>query len=116
MLDKDLLGKKGEEIALKLFENKGYSLVKKNFRTRLGEIDLIVKKDNELIFCEVKTRKTIIKGKPYENVTLKKLKHLKKAIDIFLKSFPKFENYQKKIMVVSILLKENQSEIEIFEV
>lgn len=48
-------GKKAEKIAEKYFISKGFEIVGKNFKTKTGEIDLIVKKDKLLVFVEVKS-------------------------------------------------------------
>jgi putative endonuclease len=50
-------GQEGERLALEYLQAKGYSLVQSNFRTRFGEIDIIVKNGEYLVFAEVKTRK-----------------------------------------------------------
>ncbi len=49
------IGQQGEEIAAQYLSAKGYEIVVKNYRTRNGEIDLIVRDDQKLIFVEVKT-------------------------------------------------------------
>jgi putative endonuclease len=48
-------GQRGEAIAAALLERRGYVVVERNFRTREGEIDLIVQRKGEVVFCEVKT-------------------------------------------------------------
>ena len=50
-------GQRGEELAARYLKRKGYELVAQNYRSRFGEIDLIVRKGELLVFCEVKTRK-----------------------------------------------------------
>jgi len=50
-------GKWGERIALDFLCKKGYSIVATSFRSRLGEIDIIAKDDDYIVFVEVKTRK-----------------------------------------------------------
>jgi putative endonuclease len=56
-LRKNSLGKAGEAVARKYLESKGYQIVQANYRKRFGEVDIIARKDNLFIFCEVKTRK-----------------------------------------------------------
>src|SRR3954466_15084227 len=51
------LGRTGESLALRPLERRGFTLVARNHRTRFGEIDLIVRDDRTLVFCEVKTRR-----------------------------------------------------------
>ncbi|MBO4546492.1 MAG: YraN family protein, partial [Treponema sp.] len=48
------LGDAGEDAARALYAQKGFSLVERNFRTRFGEVDIIVQKGDLLVFAEVK--------------------------------------------------------------
>jgi len=57
-------GKWGESLAADYLVEKGYTLVVTNFRTPDGEIDLVVQKDGELVFVEVKTRRNVRFGMP----------------------------------------------------
>ena len=57
-------GELGEQIAGEHLEHRGYSIVARNFRTRYGELDLIVANDRSLVFCEVKTRVAGSRGGP----------------------------------------------------
>jgi putative endonuclease len=50
------LGARGEELAARHLESRGYEIVDRNFRTRYGELDLVAAGDGCLVFCEVKTR------------------------------------------------------------
>ena len=58
------LGKAGESVARSHLENLGFRIVSANFRKRSGEIDIIARRQNLLVFCEVKTR--IGTGDPVE--------------------------------------------------
>ena len=51
------LGRLGERLAAEHFERLGYRVIARGFRTRFGEIDLVVASDRDLVFCEVKTRR-----------------------------------------------------------
>lgn len=53
------LGKWGEDQAVKLLEKYGYEIVERNFHTRYGEIDIIARQKNCLVFIEVKVRRTM---------------------------------------------------------
>jgi putative endonuclease len=48
------IGRRGETVAAELLERLGFTLLERNYRTRSGEIDLIVSRDGTLVFCEVK--------------------------------------------------------------
>lgn len=50
-----VIGNDGENRAAQFLESQGYSIVERNYRIRLGEIDIIASKDNILVFVEVKT-------------------------------------------------------------
>lgn len=65
-------GRLGEEIAFKYIVSNGGDVIEKNYRTKMGEIDLIVRTNNELVFVEVKSRSNINYGYPSESVNYKK--------------------------------------------
>jgi len=73
-----------EGIALKYLEKYKLTLVKKNFRTRFGEIDLIMKDGETLTFVEVKYRQSAAHGSASESVILSKQKKIIKSAEIFL--------------------------------
>jgi putative endonuclease len=58
------LGRLGEQLATEHFERLGYTIVCRNHRTRYGEIDLIARDGETLVFCEVKTRRG--RGEPWD--------------------------------------------------
>ncbi len=78
------LGKHGEERAARYLQNKGYKIITRNYYTRYGELDIVCKKKQEIIFVEVKTRKSVSYGTPEEAVTYKKMQKIKKAAMIYL--------------------------------
>ena len=51
------LGRLGERLAAEHLERLGYRVIARNYRTRFGELDLVVCDDEVLVFCEVKTRR-----------------------------------------------------------
>lgn len=69
-------GKRGEDLACRYLEDKGYTLVERNYRTREGEIDLVMHEEgplaSALVFVEVKLRRGRGFGDPLEAVTPKK--------------------------------------------
>ena len=73
-----------ENIALKYLEKYKLTLVKQNFRTRFGEIDLIMKDGETLTFVEVRYRKNATYGSPCESVNTSKQKKIIKSAEIFL--------------------------------
>ena len=53
---RDTLGDRGENVAARHLRNLGYRIITRNFRCPLGEIDIVARDGNTLVFCEVKTR------------------------------------------------------------
>lgn len=80
------LGLWGEEVAARFLQGKGYAILKRNYYTRYGELDLICEKGKKLVFVEVKTRRSTNYGSPEEAVTRQKISHLRKAALAFLDS------------------------------
>ena len=65
-------GDGGEALALRYLTGKGYTPVERNYRTRYGEIDLVVRRGGALVFVEVKLRRGTGFGEPLEAVTPRK--------------------------------------------
>lgn len=76
-------GKKGEDIAKTYLKKSGYEIIETNFRCKVGEADLIVKKAGKISFIEVKTRKQRVFGEPAESVDTKKKKHIYKVAEFY---------------------------------
>ncbi len=78
-------GKRGEDLAAGWYKKQGFRIVDKNYRTRFGEIDLIVEKKGQwLVFVEVKTRTGNSLGRPCEAVDFRKQKKLIAAAQQYL--------------------------------
>ncbi|MEA2087476.1 MAG: YraN family protein [Candidatus Caldatribacteriota bacterium] len=66
------IGKYGEDLACDYLETKGYKIKERNFRTYLGELDIICEYKGNIIFVEVKTRRSDKFGYPEEAINLNK--------------------------------------------
>jgi putative endonuclease len=71
-LNNRLSGAWGEELALRYLTRRGYVLIERNYRTRYGELDLILRHRNTIVFAEVKLRRGTGFGDPLEAVTPRK--------------------------------------------
>ena len=71
-INKRLVGKSYERIAGAFLEKQGYQILQYNFYCKIGEIDIIAKHEQTLVFCEVKYRKNLQKGHPFEAITKRK--------------------------------------------
>ncbi len=77
----DNIGKFGENVASKYLKDKGYKIKERNYRTFLGEIDIICEDKGNIIFVEVKTRRSDKFGYPEEAVNfIKQRKIIKNAL------------------------------------
>ena len=96
----------GEKIAAKHLEKKGYTIIGINYQKPWGEIDLIVQKDGELIFCEVKTRdmSNVEHFLPEYSVNRDKIRKLKKICQIYLIENKLPYNQKWQIDVISIAI------------
>ncbi len=84
---KKFLGKRGEIAATKYLISLGYKILEKNYKTYIGEIDIIAKDEDTLVFIEVKTRTSDDYGVPSEAVTIKKQeKYYKVAWEYLIKT------------------------------
>ena len=70
------LGHTGEAVAAKYYIRRGYLLLNHNYRTRMGELDLILYKDGGVVFAEVKTRRSAGFARPAEAVDFRKQQRL----------------------------------------
>lgn len=78
------LGNSGEQKAIHFFEAKGWKIVATQYRTPVGEIDLVALDGQEVVFVEVKTRRSLTSGYPEESVTRRKRRHMAAAAHLFL--------------------------------
>lgn len=81
------LGKQGESIAKEYLENNGYKVLKTNYTTKLGEIDIVAKQDEVIVFVEVKSRSNTKFGLPRESVTPYKQNKIRTVAMAYLKQF-----------------------------
>jgi len=84
MSNKDL-GAYGEALARDYLRSKGYRILEENFRNKLGEIDLIAEDGKTVCFIEVKTRRSLAQGQPFEAVTPWKVRKLSQMAVFYLK-------------------------------
>lgn len=86
MADKHHAGKRGEDLAAEYLEQQGYVVVVRNYRFRKAEIDLVVRRDDWLVFVEVKARNSDIFGYPESFVGARKAAQLMQAAEAFIYS------------------------------
>lgn len=88
MAAKDELGRRGEAIAAGYLADAGMRVVERNWRCPQGEIDIIVRDGDELVFVEVKTRSSTAFGHPLEAITSRKLARLRRLATTWCAEHP----------------------------
>ncbi len=78
-------GRAGEDIAARTLRDKGYTLLERNFSNKFGEIDIIAKDKNVLVFVEVKTKIGLDFGLPEEQISRGKLSRIRNMATMYLK-------------------------------
>lgn len=113
-LSRKKAGDRGERLALEYLVGKGYVLVESNYRTRFGEIDLILRSGTTLVFVEVKLRRGSGFGDPLESVTPRKQATIRTLAEGYIADRePDFE--EARFDVVGILETEGGREIQHIE-
>ena len=98
---KQILGRWGEKAAEQFLAKEGYEILDRNARTQYGEIDLVARKNEEIVFVEVKSRSSTEFGFPEEAVTALKQQHLRDAAETYLQAHPELSG-DWRIDVISV--------------
>jgi putative endonuclease len=111
---KQKLGEQGEAIAVGQLKKAGYKIIETNYRTKLGEIDIIAKDKDTIVFVEVKARRSVHFGSPKWAVTPKKQKKISIVALAYLKSTHQ-GTAKARFDVVTVLLNRDKPRIEIIK-
>jgi len=84
MSDAHALGKSGEETAIAYLKKKKFKVLERGFRFRRGEIDIIARDNDTVVFVEVKTRQSLEFGLPEESVTPLKQQQIRRLAEAYL--------------------------------
>ena len=110
MYKNQFIGQNGEDIAVNYLKDLGYEIIERNFSCRQGEIDIIARDKEEVVFIEVKTRTNLLYGLPVDAVNEKKQNHLTKAIKYYIYR-NHLENEFIRIDVIEVYLSSNSFKI-----
>lgn len=72
------LGRRGEDLAAQLMQSQGWTILDRNWRCDIGELDIIARDRDCLVVCEVKTRSSALFGGPIEAVSERKVRRLRR--------------------------------------
>lgn len=108
------LGKSGEDTALNFLKENGYKILAKNYKTKLGEVDIIAYDKDTLCFIEVKTRGSLRFGSPQEAVSHFKQRQISKVALQFLKR-NNLLNKKARFDVVSVIYAEDKPAFDLIK-
>ena len=110
MAKHNILGKKGEDLAADYLEQHGYIIRDRNWHCGHKDLDLVVTKDNTVVFVEVKTRTGNEWGDPRDFVTERKIRRIVMSADAYLR----FNQVDMDVRfdIVSIVEKEGEFKVE----
>lgn len=110
------IGEIGEHIACRYLENKGFSILDRNYTRKWGEIDIVSAKDKKTHFIEVKSTSLMDSGfRPEENMHPWKLKRLERTVATYLAEHKEVEDWQLDLCVVFTNLDTKEARVRFFE-
>lgn len=104
----------GEDAAARWYLDRGYRVLDRNWRCPLGELDLVLARSGEVVFCEVKARRPSALGAGYEAVTRDKQRKLRALAQAFCAAeHPAAERY--RFDVASVSISGGRADVHVFE-
>jgi putative endonuclease len=100
-----VFGNRAEKLAEQFLKNTGMNIVARQYKTKIGEIDLIARDGDEIVFVEVKARRSSTFGYPEESVTQAKLKKITLVSQQYLKD-KQIEDILYRIDVIAIEMRQ----------
>ncbi len=95
------LGAYGEQLACDFLMGRGYKHLCSNYRTRWGEIDLVMKHRGQVVFVEVKTRRVGNKATPNDELSWYKLRRLEAAAELYCQSHNVFD-WRMEVVAITV--------------
>lgn len=111
---KQALGKSGEELAAILLKDKGYKIIARNYKTKLGEIDIVACDKDTIAFIEVKARRFDTFGLPSEAISRVKQRQISKVALLFLKE-KSLLGKKARFDVVSVVYSKNLPKLDLIK-
>lgn len=109
------IGKQAEQQARLFLQARGFSLIVQNYRSRYGEIDLIMRDQDDIVFVEVRSRSRVDYGHPAETVNKRKQQKLIKTAIDFLQKKRWLYKVNSRFDVIAIQLETSEWQIEWFK-
>ena len=95
-------GRMAEDLALRYLQRQQLTLLERNFRSRFGEIDLIMRENNTIIFVEVRARKTDAFLHPAESVDYRKRDRIRKTSQVYMHKTAAWNRFDMRFDVIAL--------------
>jgi len=105
-------GQRAEELALRYLQRRGLRLIARNYRCRVGEIDLVMMKSGVVVFVEVRSRASPAFLNPKQTVDWRKQQRLARVAAWFLRSHRNFAGLPVRFDVVSVIAPNSRATLE----
>jgi len=112
--DNKKTGKIGEDIAIDFLKKKGYKIIERNYKCVFGEVDIVARDRNDIVFVEVKSRRSEYFGDPTDAVDFNKQKKISKIALNYLNE-KRLDNHDARFDVIAIKLSPNGNTVELIE-
>ncbi len=109
------LGAEGERLAVQRLIEIGYEIIECNYRSKMGEIDIIAKDQHVICFIEVKMRTSDEQGHPLESITVSKQRKISLSALSYLQEHELLSSQEARFDVVSIMENEGSIQVEIIQ-
>lgn len=106
-----LFGSRGERLAARLLKQKGFRILARNCRSRFGELDLIARDGDTIVFVEVKTRSQSETGRPEDAITEHKRRQMTRAALAWLHK-NRLDNHRCRFDVIAIVWGEGEPQVD----
>jgi putative endonuclease len=114
ILTRIMTGKKGETIAAAYLKKNGYRIIEKNYRCAIGEIDIIAREKDVIVFVEVKTRNSVELGYPEQAVGINKQKKISQIALWYLEE-KNLANTKARFDVVAVTMSDDRDDIKLIK-
>lgn len=115
-MDRKDTGNRGEKLAQDFLKKRGYTIIETNYRCPRGEIDIIARQKDTLVFIEVRTKQSLTFGSPEESVTPGKARKLRETAYHYQQHHEKLPDiWRIDFVAVELDRQGKASRIELFE-
>lgn len=104
-------GRSGEDLAAQHLVQQGYTILERNYRLRIGEVDIIARDEEYLVFIEVKTRRSKRFGSPFEAVDIRKQQQIIRIASAYLQG----KEIPVRFDVVAVSIKGKNAQVEVLK-